>query len=99
MESGPGQGEGGEARALRREAHTALSGRVPEVLAVAVALLSGCVLGYGWRALLGASEAAACPVRMAAPAPLVPVDPPVSGPPPRLLFIEEKPLAPPCPRR
>lgn len=89
MDERPGHDEGGEERTLRREAHTALSGRVPVVLAVAVALVSGCLLGYGWRALLGASEVVTCPVRMAAPAPPVPVDP--------LLFVDKKPTVSPCP--
>jgi hypothetical protein len=96
METRPG--EEGEALELRREAHTALSGRVPAALAVSVALLSGCLLGYGWRAVIARCEhePAVCPARIPPIVSVVPAGD-LCGAAPRVLLIDQKPASPPCP--
>ena len=85
--------DGHEAPRLRREAGKALSGRVPVVLAVAIALLGGWGLGFGWRGLLCDRECTRQTVveRRCAQPPLV-TD---TLAPPRLVLIEESPEAKP----
>lgn len=59
---------------LRREARTALSGRVPVMLAIAIALMTGVLSGYGLRALTaeGHGVRPACPVLVVPPSAIEP---------------------------
>jgi hypothetical protein len=99
MEASPERVEGGEVLELRREARTALGGRVPVLLAIVLALLSGGLVGYSWRALVverDAGSGRSCPARSA------PRLPPVgqayqSDGTVRLIFIRDDRPAGPCP--
>lgn len=75
----PGGGGGEPGPVLRREAAKALSGRVPLVLAIVLALLSGVLIGYGVRAFTAgqcAQRELRCP-RQTRARPLI--VPPVAG--------------------
>ena len=85
--------------ALRREAHKALSSRVPAFLSLAIALLTGALAGYGVRAFAveDRPDAAARPVR--APHRTCLVLPPVisTGAPRVILLGQAIQPAPPAP--
>ncbi|HTE55673.1 MAG TPA: hypothetical protein VK698_32685 [Kofleriaceae bacterium] len=86
----------GEAPELRREARTALGGRVPVVLSVVIALLAGGLLGYGWRVVICDRECQRARAEIVIRRCAVPLA--SEGEPPRLILIDEQSrAASPCP--
>lgn len=81
--------------ALRREAYKALSGRVRVLLLVAIALVSGCLLGYSLRVVTAENEReeTVCPARVASPCLLL-LPQITYGAPPRLHLLGQTPPEP-----
>jgi hypothetical protein len=87
----------GEEVVLRREARKALSGRVPVVLSIAVAMLVGMLSGYGLRALTAEGgvivSRQTCPVLVVPPSVISPGKDCVAGRPRMYLLGQEQPPA------